>query len=102
MNCRATIAVVGAIVPSIVFAADLPSDVFRLGVVEVIGHRIPPADTLAGDRVDAQTLKDLHRDDLSEALQLLPGVTLQNVGQRRERLVSVRGFSSRQVPLSID
>ena len=32
----------------------------------------------------------------------MPGVFVQNLGQRRERLISVRGFSSRQVPLFID
>lgn len=83
-------------------AAAPASDVFNLGVVEIIGTREPAAGELAGDTVDAETLKALHRNDLSEALELLPGVTLQNVGQRRERLVSVRGFNSRQVPLFID
>lgn len=109
INCRAAVvAAIGTVVPSILFAADpqsgegAPSDVFQMGVVEVIGQAPRAADALAGDTVTAQTLKDLHRDDLSEALQLLPGVTLQNVGQRRERLVSVRGFGSRQVPLFID
>ena len=83
-------------------ASAPPSEVFRLGVVEVIGEREPATRALAGDSVDAETLRALHRDDLSEALDLLPGVALQNVGQRRERLVSVRGFNSRQVPLFID
>src|SRR6185295_9268465 len=54
------------------------------------------------DVVDAQTLAAKHRDDLAEALDLIPGVSVQNLGQRRERLVTVRGFSSRQVPLFID
>lgn len=83
-------------------AAIAPSDVFQLGVVEVIGIVEGESNPLLGDTVDAATLKALHRDDLSEALDLLPGVTMQNVGQRRERLVSVRGFNSRQVPLFID
>src|SRR5262245_24692410 len=103
----AATAAFGAILPSLLFAADpadedRPSDVFQMGVVEVIGTVQRPADALAGDTIDAETLQSLHRDDLSEALQLLPGVTLQNVGQRRERLVSVRGMGSRQVPLFID
>ena len=104
----AGVLVCGVCVPSLVTAQDVASaaqagsEVFNLGVVEVIGHADNAGSSLATDTVDAQALRELHRNDLSEALQLLPGVTLQNVGQRRERLVSVRGFSSRQVPLFID
>ncbi|MGQ0529108.1 MAG: TonB-dependent receptor plug domain-containing protein [Panacagrimonas sp.] len=82
--------------------APSPDPTFTLGVIEVIGQHPADSAALAVETVDAETLSVLHRDDLSEALDLLPGVTLQNVGQRRERLVSVRGFSSRQVPLFID
>ncbi len=82
-------------------AADPPGNpVFDLGVVEVIAKR--PLATAPIEKVEAETLRDYQRDDLSTALDLLPGVAVQNVGQRRERLVSVRGFSSRQVPLFID
>ncbi len=83
-------------------AAAAPSDVFNLGVVEVIGTAGSAGSELAGETISAETLQALHRNDLAEALELFPGVTLQNVGQRRERLVSVRGFNSRQVPLFID
>lgn len=75
---------------------------FDLGVVPVIGNREPAAVRLGTETVDAQTLDDLNRYDLSEALNLVPGLAVQNVGQRRERLISVRGFNSRQVPLFID
>ena len=54
------------------------------------------------DSVDIADLAAQHRDDLSQALELVPGVTTMNVGQRRERLIYVRGFNSRQVPLFID
>ena len=74
--------------------------VFDLGVVEVIARR--PLAAAMVEKIDATTLREYQRDDLSTALDLLPGVAIQNVGQRRERLISVRGFSSRQVPLFID
>jgi len=74
--------------------------VFDLGVVEVIAKR--PLTMATVEKIDAQALHEYQRDDLSTALDLLPGVAIQNVGQRRERLISVRGFSSRQVPLFID
>lgn len=82
--------------------AEDASAVFQMGVVEVIGKKPPAAQAQTVETVDAETLAAQHRNDLSEALDLVPGVTVQNVGQRRERLVSVRGFSSRQVPLFID
>ena len=85
------------------FAQTAASDkTFVLGTVEVIGQREAAATALVTDTVTAETLAAKHRDDLSEALDLIPGVSVQNLGQRRERLISVRGFSSRQVPLFID
>jgi iron complex outermembrane receptor protein len=84
-------------------AQNAPSDdTFLLGTVEVIGEREAAATAPTTDTVSAATLAARHRDDLSEALDLIPGVSVQNLGQRRERLISVRGFSSRQVPLFID
>jgi len=84
-------------------AQDRSSDAaFTLGTVEVIGRRETAATTQTTDVVTAQEIASKHRDDLSEALDLVPGVFVQNLGQRRERLISVRGFSSRQVPLFID
>ncbi len=77
-------------------------DTFSLGTIEVIGHR-PAADTeVTTNVIPIQVLAARHRDDLSEALDLVPGVSIQNTGQRRERTISVRGFTSRQVPLFID
>lgn len=78
------------------------SGTFTLGTIEVIGRREAAATTQTTDVVGAEELTAKHRDDLAEALDLVPGVVVQNLGQRRERLISVRGFSSRQVPLFID
>ncbi|MEO8756044.1 MAG: TonB-dependent receptor [Casimicrobiaceae bacterium] len=73
-----------------------------LGTVEVIGVREPAALRFTVDSIDAADIAAGHRDDLSEVLNAMPGVSLQNLGQRRERLIALRGFSSRQVPLFID
>lgn len=80
--------------------ADEPPS--ELGTVEVIGQRTPVALPVTVDSITSDTLAAQHRDDLSQALELVPGVATQNVGQRRERLVALRGFNSRQVPLFID
>ena len=83
-------------------AAGTSEGTFALGTVEIIGKR-PAADSSATtDTVSADTLAARHRDDLSEALDLIPGVAIENTGQRRERTISLRGFTSRQVPLFID
>ena len=97
----ATLAALGVSTPAA--AQSVPGEsTFVLGTVEVIGKReaIAPAPTT--DTVDLATLLAKHRDDLSEALDLIPGISIQNTGQRRERLISLRGFTSRQVPLFID
>jgi iron complex outermembrane recepter protein len=85
-------------------AADTPpdNDGFGLGTVEVIGRREPVALAFTSETLDAATIALRQRDDLAEALDLVPGVTLQNLGQRREKLLFLRGFTSRQVPLFID
>src|SRR5690606_28635599 len=76
--------------------------VTELGTVEVIGQRVPAALPLTTDTIGSETLATLHRDDLAQALELVPGLASQMVGQRRERLLTLRGFNSRQVPLFID
>lgn len=85
-----------------VVVADEPATSHDLGTVEVIGKREPVALPLTVDVADAAQLAAEHRDDLAEALDLIPGIAIQNTGQRRERLIALRGFSSRQVPLFID
>ena len=83
-------------------AQSAPSETFTLGTVEVYGHRVAADTAATTDTVGADEIAARHRDDLSEALDLVPGVTIENTGQRRERTISVRGFTSRQVPLFID
>lgn len=74
----------------------------ELGTVEVIGQRVPVALSRTTEVVAAEQLAVWHRDDLSQALELVPGLATVNLGQRRERLLTLRGFDSRQVPLFID
>jgi iron complex outermembrane receptor protein len=75
---------------------------FGLGTVEIIGQRVAADIAVTTDKVTADVLAARHRDDLSEALDLIPGMAIQNTGQRRERTIALRGFTSRQVPLFID
>tara|TARA_R110002072_G_scaffold284396_5_gene448708 strand:+ start:36658 stop:38697 length:2040 start_codon:yes stop_codon:yes gene_type:complete len=78
---------------------------FELGTIEVIqvdgtrqqGWLVPFQTILSVD-----DMRSFERNDVSSALNLLPGVTVQNIGGRSEKLVYVRGFNSRQVPLFMD
>ena len=73
---------------------------FDLGRIEVTAERDLPA--MGTERVDSETLREENRETVAEALDKLPGVTLDNFGPRNEAGVYVRGFDRRQVPLFID
>jgi iron complex outermembrane recepter protein len=74
--------------------------VFTLGEVVVTAQ----GETQMGsvDRVDEETMREFNRDDLTEALDLMPGVTVSRTGARNERTVQVRGFDVKRVPLFMD
>ena len=78
---------------------------FSLGSIEVVDVSGRKANSWTAPfqaTLQAEDLRLFERNDLSSALNLLPGVTVQNVGQRSEKLVYIRGFNSRQVPVFID
>ncbi|ABR91197.1 TonB-dependent outer membrane receptor [Janthinobacterium sp. Marseille] len=77
------------------------SNVFKLGEINVAGSGAR-APAVGGGSVTREDLDDFNRDTLVDALDLLPGVTTTGGGQRNERMVTVRGFDSRQVPVFID
>nr|WP_295928893.1 TonB-dependent receptor [uncultured Dyadobacter sp.] len=72
---------------------------FELGEVRVSG--INARDSISS-RLSYQTIEKFNRTDLSNALNILPGVSIANVGPRNESVVYVRGFDLRQVPVYID
>lgn len=78
------------------------SDRFDLGVVEVAGEKYAGLEQPKVDILSSEDMRKHNRTQLGDALNLLPGVTVQNVGNRSENLIFVRGFNSRQVPLFID
>jgi iron complex outermembrane recepter protein len=82
---------------------DTRSDVFHLGVVEV---SVPAADEGIGfpgvERITSEEFRRHERWNATDAVNLLPGVMIENIGNRNERVVFIRGFDSRQVPLFVD
>lgn len=77
---------------------DLTSSTFELGEVLVKANRMN--DTF--HTVSVARMEQFNRLQASTALNLLPGVTLANVGPRNESVVYIRGFDLRQVPVFID
>lgn len=71
--------------------------VFQLGEVLVLGTSIDSSHALSIKKIEK-----FNRTDISHTLNLLPGVTLANVGPRNESVVYVRGFDLRQIPVFID
>ncbi|MCZ2156646.1 MAG: Plug domain-containing protein, partial [Bryobacterales bacterium] len=78
-----------------------PGGAFHAGRIEVnvtaSAAQVPTASTL-----DESDYRMHNLPKTADALNLLPGVTIQRIGPRNERGVYVRGFDFRQVPLYMD
>jgi iron complex outermembrane receptor protein len=77
---------------------SLRPGIFELGEVEVVSGRNKQINSV----LDARQIRLFAKNEVSKALNLLPGVNLSAVGPRNEAMVYVRGFDLRQVPLLID
>lgn len=82
---------------SALYSAD---GVFKLGKVDVNAT----ADSLSGVTtvIDAQEIEAKERKTIAEAINLLPGATIQNFGARNEQMIMIRGFDVKHAPLFID
>jgi iron complex outermembrane receptor protein len=76
--------------------------VFTLGTVEVVGDNQESPAAAITERVSDEEMRKFNRNDVADALDLLPGVLLTKVGGRNESAVYVRGFDIRHVPLFLD
>ncbi|RZF60073.1 TonB-dependent receptor plug domain-containing protein [Sphingobacterium corticibacterium] len=71
---------------------------FELG--EVVVTAANPTDSLSA--VYANDMANYNRTTVGEALHMLPGIHLANIGARNESVVYLRGFNLRQTPVFID
>jgi iron complex outermembrane receptor protein len=74
-----------------------PAPIFTLGEVVITEKK-----GSINNYIGARKLQEFARNDVSKALNLLPGVNVSAVGPRNEAMVYVRGFDLRQVPILID
>ncbi|MBY0577755.1 MAG: TonB-dependent receptor [Burkholderiales bacterium] len=74
---------------------------FTLGEILVTADKLG-ASGLGSTSVDSKTMRRFDSVTVGQALNLLSGVNISNVGARNEQMVYVRGFDLRQVPLFVD
>lgn len=81
--------------------SSLLAESFELGKIEVTEKtEINKANIITS--IDDSLMRDFERKTLVEALNLLPGITIQNGAGRNEQMVFVRGFDVKHAPLFID
>lgn len=79
----------------------LPSGIFNLGRIEVdVYEEANPSLTTV--QLDEAEYRQRDLRVIPDALNLVPGVSIQRIGPRNERGIFIRGFDVRQIPLYID
>ncbi|MDR0699319.1 MAG: TonB-dependent receptor [Tannerella sp.] len=78
---------------------DSISTVYRLGEIEVSGSRYGKSVT---SKVSSVQLREFNRDNATEALNLLPGLSIAEAGARNEGQFYLRGFNLLQTPVFYD
>jgi iron complex outermembrane recepter protein len=76
-------------------------NVFNLGKIDV-NATIDTQYSSSVNIIDSQEIKDQNRKTIVEALDLIPGATIQNFGARNEQMIMIRGFDVKHAPLFID
>ncbi len=80
---------------------NVQNRVFSLGEVEVVGKEEQSKNTTI-EKVYNEEMRLFNADNVAQAVNLLPGVTLSETGPRNETMVYVRGFDIKHVPIFID
>ena len=74
--------------------AQAADNVFNLGNVIVTGFTFDQK-TATEKVISSEDMQRFNRDNVGQAVNMLPGVSLREGGPRNEQTVSVRGFDSR-------
>lgn len=86
---------------SLVASTLLMAETFELGKIEVVESK-EAGQASSVTVLDSQTMQDNERTTVVDALNILPGINIQNGGGRNEQMVMVRGFDVKHAPLFID
>lgn len=78
---------------------DSLSTVYQLGEIEISSSRHGKAIT---GKISAAQLRQFNRDNATEALNLLPGLSITEAGARNEGQIYLRGFNLLQIPVFYD
>lgn len=81
--------------------SEVRNRVFRLGEIEVVGKEVQSRNKTI-EKVYDEEMRLFDRNDLADAVNLLPGVTLSQTGQRNEKTIYIRGFDIKHVPMFLD
>ncbi len=77
------------------------AETFNLGEILVTA---PSLEEITGvtETIEQDQMRLHNRETVGRALNMLPGITLTEGGQRNEQMLTVRGFDLRQVPVFVD
>jgi iron complex outermembrane recepter protein len=78
------------------------NNVFQLGEIEVVGQKDEENKNKTVEKIYNDEMRLFNTNDLADAVNLLPGITLSEMGARNEKMVYVRGFDIKHVPIYID
>lgn len=78
--------------------AHAQDNVFKLGEITVLESE----ESKTYSAVDSEVAQEKGDSNVGEAIQDVPGVTLQVGGRRAETRANIRGFDSRQITLNLD
>jgi iron complex outermembrane receptor protein len=79
-----------------------PSQSFELGATEVsVTAELSPLSPVV-DSIDHNDITDLHAINVTQAIQYLPGLSIDHKSSRNQSGVMIRGFDTRQVGLYLD
>jgi iron complex outermembrane receptor protein len=94
-------ALAGAVIP-VAASADDVGKVFELGQVTVAAPAESNSNGNGGAVITRQQMELFNRNTLDEAINLVPGASISEVGARNESDIWLRGFDRWRVPLYID
>jgi iron complex outermembrane receptor protein len=78
---------------------DSVSSVYSLGEINIVGVR---PNRLVSGQIAALHFREFNRTNVTEAINLLPGLTITEAGARNEGQIYLRGFNLLQTPIFYD